>query len=414
MKFDLDSWEEIITTLTRNKTRSLLTAFGVFWGIYMLVMLIGLSNGLKELMQNNFENSAQNTMYIMPNLTTKPYKGFQSERRWRMELADIDIIRKDVHEIDKICPVVMAWGDKATKNELESNINVNGTVPDYAHLEDPQLLYGRFINDIDIQEKRKVCVIGKQVYNDLYPDQNDPTGESIEIGGVYYQIIGVAMSEPNMSVGGPPARRVTLPITTSMSIYNMGNKIDILYISGKPSVQIATIQDKVSTILKETHHIDPTDEQAVTILNTQAIFSMVDSLFKGINSLSWLVGIGTLLAGVIGVSNIMMVTVRERTTEIGIRRAIGALPNDILVQVLLESVVLTILSGLIGVTLAVLSLQGVESIVNSDRLFPINFQVSFWLAIGTSLALVLLGLVAGLAPAYRAMSINPIAAIQDE
>ena len=413
MRFDWNTWEEILTTLTRNKTRSLLTAFGVFWGIFMLIVLIGLGSGLRSLMGANFEGAAQNTLYVMSGPTTKPYKGFQTDRYWDLVDTDMDKLQNGVPEIDKICPIGMRW-ETATFNEFMISANILGTIPDYAALEEQELSYGRFINEIDLHEARKVCVIGKRIYGDLFGGKGDPTGKSIEIKGVYYQVIGVANAEPSINIGGNASHRITIPITTMQSIYNMGNKLNFFFLNAKDDVIITDIQDKIGLILKEEHYIDPTDDQAITFLNSQAMYSMINNLFKGINSLSWLVGFGTLLAGVIGVSNIMMVTVRERTTEIGIRRAIGALPRDILTQVLLESIVLTIISGLVGIVMAVLVLTGVESGVNADRLIPVDFQVSFGLALSTCLALIILGGLAGLAPAYRAMAINPIDAIQND
>jgi putative ABC transport system permease protein len=272
---------------------------------------------------------------------------------------------------------------------------------------------GRFINHIDVKERRKVCVIGKQIYETLFPDSSNPCGKFINVNGIYYQVIGVNTSSGNMSVNGWPPTTITIPFSTMQQNYNFGNKIQLLCYTARPQHSIKDIQARIEPILKKAHLIHPDDKQAVLNVNAEALFSMVDNLFKGIEILSWMVGLGTLLAGAIGVSNIMMVTVKERTTEIGIRRAIGAKPRDIMSQILSESMVLTILAGMTGISFAVFVLQMLE-IGTAQSEMPANFQISFWMAIGACIILLLLGMLAGLAPAYRALAIKPIEAIRDE
>ena len=216
-----------------------------------------------------------------------------------------------------------------------------------------------------------------------------------------------------MSVGGPAEESVTLPFTTMQKMYNMGNKISLLCITAKAGYKVADLQDHIEQTVKRAHFISPKDKQAVIMVNAEAMFNMMDNLFSGIRILSWMVGLGTLLAGAIGVSNIMMVTVKERTSEIGIRRAIGARPKDILLQIITESIVLTAISGLAGITFAVLLLQGLETGVSQSGNVT-QFQISFWMAVGTTGLIMILGVFAGLAPAYRAMAIKPIDAIRDE
>lgn len=414
MKFDLNSWEEIFITLARNKSRSLLTAFGVFWGIFMLIILIGLGNGLRDVMENNFKSSNQNSSFIMPRRTSKAYKGLQKGRYWELENKDIQRL-EDIPGVNIACPVIQSWGKKASYEEFSSDIFIMGTEPSYDIIEHQNITSGRFINDIDLSEARKVCVIGKQVYNDLFPNGKNAVGEFIQIQGVYFQIIGVInSSNSGVSMGGDPQQQITLPISTMQAIYNRGDKLDFIAVSGNKEKPMSELQKEIETTIKNGHFIDPTDTEAIFFLNTEAMFNMVNSLMKGVNLLIWLVGLGTLMAGIIGVSNIMMVTVKERTTEFGIRRAIGALPQDILGQIILESIVITILSGTAGLAIGVLTLSGVESIINQIKETEFTFQVSFWLAIGTFLALIGLGILAGMAPAYRALSIKPIDAIREE
>ena len=413
-RIDIDRWEEILITITRNKTRSLLTAFGIFWGIFMLVALMGGSQGIQEMMSSNFQGFATNSGFSGSNQTSKAYKGFRKGRYWDLDLNDVERIRRAIPEIDILTPSNAQWGIKATYDKRESNsCSMKGIFPEYAQIETPTLTMGRFINHIDVKERRKVCVIGKQIYETLFPDGSNPCGKFINVNGIYYQVIGVNTSSGNMSVNGWPPTTITIPFSTMQQNYNFGNKIQLLCYTARPQHSIKDIQARIEPILKKAHLIHPDDKQAVLNVNAEALFSMVDNLFKGIEILSWMVGLGTLLAGAIGVSNIMMVTVKERTTEIGIRRAIGAKPRDITSQILSESMVLTILAGMTGISFAVFVLQMLE-IGTAQSEMPANFQISFWMAIGACIILLLLGMLAGLAPAYRAMAIKPIEAIRDE
>ena len=412
-RIDIDRWEEIFLTITRNKTRSFLTAFGVFWGIFMLVALMGGSQGIRGMMTSNFEGFATNSGFTGSNQTSKAYKGFRKGRYWQLELKDVERIQKSVPGIDILTPSNAQWGIKATYDKNQKSCSMKGVYPEYAQIETPTLTMGRFINHIDIKERRKVCVIGKEVYETLFPNGNNPCGTFINVNGIYYQVIGVNTSAGNMSVNGWPPNTITIPFTTMQQNYNFGNEIQLLCYTARPGYSIKDIQTRIEPILKQAHMIHPEDKQAILNVNAEALFSMVDNLFKGIDILSWMVGLGTLLAGAIGVSNIMMVTVKERTTEIGIRRAIGAKPRDIMSQILSESMVLTTLAGMAGISFAVFVLQILE-IGNAQSEMPAHFQISFWTAIGACVILLILGMLAGLAPAYRAMAIKPIEAIRDE
>ena len=413
MRIDIDTCEEILITITRNKTRSLLTAFGVFWGIFMLVALIGGGQGMQDMMKKNFEGFATNSGFLAAQKTGEAYKGFRKGRQWELESIDIERLRSQVKELEVITPNVAKWGSKAIYKDKKYDCSVKGLYPDYQEIETQEMQYGRFINNVDIREARKVCVIGKRVYESLFKPGEDPCGKDIQVDGIYYRVIGMSSSEGNMNIQGNASEAVTLPFTTMQQAYNLGGKVDVACFTVKPGVKVSDIQPKMEQIIKTAHFIAPNDKQAVMYLNAEAMFSMMDNLFIGIRILIWMVGLGTLLAGAIGVSNIMMVTVKERTTEIGIRRAIGAKPKDILQQILSESMVLTTIAGMCGISFAVLVLQGLEMGVNSGG-GNAHFQVSFGLAVGTCLLLIALGVLAGLAPAYRAMAIKPIEAIRDE
>lgn len=413
---DIDRWEEILITITRNKTRSILTAFGVFWGIFMLVTLIGGGNGMQNMMSRAFRGFATNSCFILSENTSEAYKGFRKGRHWNLTVQDVSILRSSIKDIAHITPVLFGgWGENNTVyGDKAYKAGVKGVYKEYENIEAQNMSFGRYINDVDINEQRKVCVIGTRVYDALFKKGEDPTGKYIRVDGIYYQVIGVASGTSNISIGGNAEEMVTLPFTTMQNTYRTGNRVDIIGITGKPNVTISNIEKQTETIVKQNHMIAPNDAQAVFILSMEKMFKQFDNLFMGIHLLIWIVGLGTLFAGVIGVSNIMMVTVRERTGEIGIRRAIGARPIDIMRQILSESMVLTCISGMMGICFAVLVLQVVNVGISTTNGYDAGFQISFGTAIGATLILLTLGSLAGLAPAFRAMSIKPIEAIREE
>ena len=414
--FDTDTFREILDSIVRNRSRSLLTGFGVFWGVFMLMLLTGGGQGLKDLLVQNFEGFAQNTCIVATSTTTKPYKGFKKGRTWNLEYSDVDRLKAMVPELETVSPSVSLWGKSVTRDEnTSSRAVVKGARADYANIETPKIKYGRWINDADNLQERKVCVIGKRVYEELFPEGGSPLGERISIDGSYYTVIGVDWRDSGgISINGRASDAVTIPINQARKAYNLGNTVHLLCFTAKEGITMSDITPRVREIIARQHYIEPTDEQAMFLLNTQLIFGIVDNLFKGINFLIWLIGLGTLLAGVIGVSNIMMVSVKERTTEIGIRRAIGATPRQILGQIISESIVLTLVAGMIGIVFSVLILSGVELAMTTDGVLKAAFQVPFGTAVLAALLLTVLGVLAGLMPALRAMQIKPVDAMRDE
>ena len=412
MRIDIDTCEEILITITRNKTRSLLTAFGVFWGIFMLVALIGGGQGMQEELKSQFEGFATNSGFIAAQKTSEAYKGFRKGRWWDLEMEDVDRVR-NVDGVALATPSIALWGQVAVYGDNKYDCSVKGLYPEYEQIEHQEMTYGRFINDVDIKESRKVCVIGKRVYESLFKPGEDPCGKYVRVNGIYYRVIGMCSSEGNVNIQGQASEAITLPFSTMQQTYNLGKKLHVVCFIMKPGVKVKDVQPEVERLVKAAHYIAPDDKQAVMLLNAEAMFSMMDNLMIGVRFLIWMVGLGTLFAGAIGVSN-MMVTVKERTTEIGIRRAIGARPKDILQQILSESMVLTTIAGMAGISFAVFVLQILEKAANDPGVIKTHYQVSFGLAIGTCILLIALGVLAGLAPAYRAMAIKPIEAIRDE
>ena len=414
IRIDSDQWGEIYDSLTRNKTRTFLTAFGVFWGIFMLVLLMGGGKGLESMLAENFSGFATNSGFVGSSRTSEPYKGFRKGRWWSMDIDDVERIRQSVSEVDIVTPLISKWGCTAMNDSKQMSVTVKGIHPEYDVIENPEIKFGRSINKVDISLGRKVCILGSRIVEELYIGDDNPCGKFIQIDGVFYKIVGISgKGSGGMSINGNPETSVIIPFTTIQKAYNRGKKIDLLCFTARKGYNISEVQDKVESILKRFHSISPTDTQAVIKVNAEAIFNMIDSLFNGVSILVWLIGLGTLISGAIGVSNIMVVTVKERTTEIGIRRAIGATPTDILTQIMSESIVLTLIAGFSGITFAVLCLQGLENIAHETSPES-SFQISFGIAVGATLMLATLGIISGLAPAFRAMAIKPVDAMREE
>jgi len=419
MLFDSDRFTEIWVTISRNKVRSLLTGFGVFWGIFLLIVMMGAGTGMQRGMLKNLEGFATNTCIVGAEPTSEPYKGFQKGRRWTIHNRDFEILKQSIPELDVLSPMVFAdrgAGDNVIHGEHSGSYNVRGLHPNYQLIESPFITKGRFINDMDISLKRKVCVIGKDVYNEIFPTKTDPVGEYLRVSGVYYQIVGVASGMSNVSIGGRTSSSVLIPFTTLQQVNNSGDEIDILSATAKPNCSAKTVEEKMKTILKANNSISPTDNQAVFGFNLEEVFNMFKYLFLGIAILIWIVGSGTLIAGIVGVSNIMMVTVKERTKEIGVRRALGAKPITIVMQIMSESLLLTAIFGLLGLTLGILTLYlaDVYWIQKAENLFLTDPMVSFGTAVSSTIILLFCGLIAGYIPTLRALQIKAIDAIREE
>ena len=416
MKFDIDRYKEIVDTLSRNRSRTLLTGFGIFWGIFMLLIMLGGGDGLKSILNQNFEGFASDAVIVGSSRTTKPYGGFKRDRYWYMDKTDIAAIKTLIPESDIVTMMDADWGGNLTYADKSYNGIIKGLTYEYAGVESPQMMFGRWINEVDCSQERKVCVIGKQVWSNLFPDGEDPTGKYINVKNSYFQVIGVDNRSGGININGNPDQSVVIPYPLMDKMNNRGGRFDIICMTAKAGADSEVMQEKVRSLLSRRHSIAPDDKQAIMMLDTRKLFKIVENLFKGVNILVILVGLGTLLAGAIGVSNIMMVTVKERTTEIGIRRAIGATPKMILSQIITESIGLTILAGMMGILFSVLLLWGAGNIVSSlpgiDN--PVSFQIGFWTGIAVLLLLVMLGVLAGLAPAIRAMEIKPVDAMRDE
>lgn len=419
--FDRDKWSEIISSLKSNKLRTFFTAFGVFWGIFMLIIMLGSGNGLRNAIFDGMGDFATNSAIMFTRQTTMPYKGFPRGRFWLFHTADMEGLKKSIPEIDQLAPRLQPWGGNGGNNVVygikTGAYNITGDYPAINMIDPVNILEGRFLNEIDLQHKRKVAVIGNRVRDELFKTGNPVLGEYIRINGVYYQVVGVF--EPknrNINFGGDKDKSIFIPFTTMQVSYNMGDDVHYFLVTAKVGKSASMVEEKCLKLLAEWNHIHPDDEQAFGHFNLEKEFKKMNGLFLGIRILIWIVGTGTLLAGVIGVSNIMVIIIKERTKEIGVQRAIGATPWRVISQVITESVTLTIIAGSFGLVLGVFLLEMLNKalVAGGDSEMFKNPEVDIKVAFTALIILIISGIIAGLIPARKAVSMKPVDALRYE
>jgi len=421
--FDLDRWQQIYSVLKNNKVRTFLTAFGVFWGIFMLMIMLGAGAGLKNGITAGVGDFATNSFFMWTQRTTVSYKGFPKGRYYNFKTSDIKAISDNVPGVEYIAPKLQAGSYQGGDNNIVRGLRsgaftINGDYPDFNKIDPVAMIQGRFINNLDVNENRKVAAIGRRVKEELFDEDEDPIGQYIRINGVYFQVIGVFKPlNPNISFGGDKERSVVVPFSTFQQVYNYGDVVGFFAITAKSGTSVTEVEEATINLIKRRHNIAPDDERAVGHVNIEKEYKKMMGLFTGIDVLIWIVGIGTLLAGVIGVSNIMLIVVRERTKEIGVQRAIGATPANIISQIITESATLTLLAGYVGLVIGVLLVEGLNFAIESggaeEQMFR-HPEIDFNIAIAALLILVLFGMLAGILPAKRAVNIKPIEALRDE
>lgn len=415
--FDLDRWQEIIQVLKKNPLRTFLTAFGVFWGILMLVIMLGAGKGLENGVTADFGGTVTNSFYVWAQRTSKPYMGMQPGRRFNYNNADAEFL-KTIPELETVCPRNQVGGyrsvNSVTRGKKTGAFNVMGDYPDYIKIDPKPITAGRFINDLDIKEKRKVVVIGEYVKDLLFDKDENPLGEFVNVNGVYFTVVGVFASAGTSERSREETKTLHIPFTTFQKAFNYGNIVGFFAITSKKEIPASVAEEKVIAALKARHKIAPEDKLAIGHFNLEKEFNKINGLFVGINYLVWFVGIFTLIAGVIGVSNIMLIVVKERTKEIGIRRAIGAPPISIISQIILEAVILTAVAGYFGLVLGVGLLELVSTAIGEGAGNFKNPEVDFNVAISAIVILVFAGALAGLMPANRAVSVSTVDALRSE
>ncbi len=417
---DKDQWQEIWAVLSKNKLRTILTAFGVFWGIFMLVIMLGAGKGLENGTKSMMSGWASNSMFMWTQGTSLAYGGFDKGRYFEMDNADVEAIKAYIPEVKYVAPRNQLGGWRGSNNVTRGTktgaFDLYGDTPDYAKIQVTDLMMGRQINLKDLEEKRKIAVIGKIAYENLFEKGEDPLGKYIQCQGVNFKVVGVFKSfgaDPERAES--QERSIFVPFTAFQQAFNLGNKVGWMAITGKDNVDIDFLFQKVTGLLKRRHSISPNDQRAFGSWNLGSQFRKFSGLFLGIKMLSLVVGTLTLLAGAIGVSNIMLIIIKERTKEIGIRRALGATPWSIIKQILLEALFLTSLSGFLGMIAGVWALEGANSIMTRMDATSMYFrqpEAELQIVLLSLLILVIAGILAGIIPAKRAIDVKPVDALR--
>lgn len=416
--FKADTWDEIFSSINKNRVRTILTVIGVLWGIFVYIAMSGAAKGLDNGFERQFESVAMNSLFAWSQSTSKPYKGFKTGRRIQLKLSDVEVLKKRVPEIQYIAPrnaTGVFGGSPAltVRGQKSGNYNVYGDFPVYTKIATKKIFdQGRFINQSDIDFDRRVCIIGERTKRELFDDSEEAVGSFLRINGIYFRVVGVHKFVPGG--GFESDGDIFIPFTTFNKLYNKADGVDFMSIAAFDDADIIQVEKDVKTVLKSIHQVDPTDERAFGSFNLGEVFGRIKGFANGLTFLSLVIGIATILAGVIGIGNILLISVKERTKELGVRRALGATPSEVRNLILLESVFLTVISGVMGIILG----AGTLSLVNrltKDTDFPYtNPTVPIPYVLGALVLMVVLGTLIGLIPAQRAVSIRPIEALREE
>lgn len=412
--FDSDKWQEIYYALRSNPLRTFLTALSVSLALFMLVLMVGGGNALRHSVFHGFKNFHFNSAFLWTRPTSKPYKGFKKGRRFNFNNADILALKKGVPEIDLLAPRINAWGNNTVVRGKETGaFNILGDFPDWNKLDPYVIKDGRFINDVDILSQRKVVAIGERVVEELFKKEENPIGDYIKINNIYFKVVGVFKSQKPGGQAENENKNIHMPFTTLQKVYNYKNVVGWFGITTKEGYSMASVERKAIQFLKYRHDIHPDDNRAIGHVNVEEEFKKIDGLFNGIDLIIWIVGLGTLLTGIIGVSNIMFVIVRERTKEIGIKRAIGATPIKIVGQIIWEAIILTFLAGFGGLIFGIFIIEMAGSAVanSGSQFIP---SVNPGMAISSLIIIVVTGALAGFFPARKAIKVKPIDALRFE
>jgi len=414
----LDYFEEILSTLRQNKLRAIMTGFSVAWGIFMLIILLGSGRGLQNGMEFNFRGSATNAIWINSGETAESFEGFRKGRRIQFTNEDYDMIKHELSGISNISGRMYLYSSAPLTYKNEFGVyTITCVMPEYLGIEILDMKKGRFINKIDIDQFRKVIVLSQPIVDILFKDE-DPMGKFIKVGSIQFQVVGVFQDYQQAD-----AKKVFLPLSTAQRVFNGGNRIRNLAVTTTSTTveENKKIEEEIRKILARRHRFAESDSKAIFIWNTLEHFKQAQGVFAGIRMFVWIIGIMTIIAGIVGVSNIMIILVKERTKEIGIRKAIGATPWSIIRLVLSESVFITAIAGFFGmlfgmgvlhlVNMALVSAAEGNPMVN--RIFY-NPSADFSVAVTAAIVLVLAGLMAGFIPARKASAIKPIEALHDE
>ncbi|MBT7849911.1 MAG: ABC transporter permease [Flavobacteriaceae bacterium] len=409
--FDRDTWQEVYDSMSKNKLRTGITMVGVWWGILLLITLLGAARGMENSFNRLFGDFATNSVFVWGQSTSKPFKGFQEGKRVKLKLSHAKKIEENVEGIEFVVPRNRNQA-LVVRNFLSGSFSINGDYPLLDKVQKKRLLKGRFINQNDIDGKKKVAVISEDIYKQLFEKDEEAIGQYIQMNSINFTVIGVSQNG-NANMG--PSSDIHIPFTTFQQIYNQGDTIGWLMITGKPEYNIKQIEEDAKLLLRNLNKVHPKDKRAFGSFNLGKEFAKITGFLKGMQFLTWFVGIATLIAGVFAIGNILLITVKERTKEIGVRRALGATPFEIKRQIVVEAVFLTLVAGFLGIISGGWMLIAADSAWGQgDDATLVNASVSIAVIFVALLLLVTLGTLIGLIPASKATSIKPIEALREE
>ena len=409
--FDRDTWQEVYDSLTKNKLRSILTMVGVWWGILLLIGLLGSARGLENSFNRLFGNFATNSVFVWGQSTGMPFKGFQEGRRVQLSLSDAIKIEENVKGIEFVVPRNITRS-LVIHGFLSGTYGIYGDYPLLDQVQKKKMLYGRFINQSDIDDNKKLVVISESIYKQLFEKDEEAVGEYIQVNGINFRVVGIF---DNNTMSGGPQADMHIPFTTFQQVYNQGDRIGWMMITGKPEFNITQLEKDAKLLLKNLNNIHPEDKRAFGSFNLGKEFGKLTGFLTGMQFLTWFVGIATLIAGVFAIGNILLITVKERTKEIGVRRALGATPYEIKRQIVVEAVFITLLAGLLGIISGGWILILIDSLAGQGPdATLVNASVSIAIVFVALVILIILGTLIGLIPAFKATSIKPIDALREE
>ncbi len=410
--FDRDTWQEIYGSIRKNKLRTGITIIGVMWGIFLLIVLLGAARGVENNFNKLFGSFATNSVFVWAQSTSKPFKGFQEGKGITLKMRDLESIKSEIEGLEFVVPRHQTQA-MAIKDFQSGTFGIYGDYPELDKVQKKDLVYGRFINQNDMENRKKVCVLEEEIYKQLFEKDEYPIGEYIKLNDINYQVVGM-YKEGQVRTGGPQGN-IHIPFSTFQQVYNRGDSMGWMMITGKPEYDIKQIEADVKLLLKNLHRVHPEDNRAFGSFNLGERMEKVTGFLKGMQFLTWFVGIATLIAGVFAIGNILLITVKERTKEIGIRRALGATPWEIKRQIILESVFLTGVAGALGIIFGGLVLMLIDSTVGQGPDAALtNPTVDIPVILIAVMTLVILGTLIGLIPAQTAVSIRPIEALREE
>jgi putative ABC transport system permease protein len=410
--FDSDTWQEIYDSIRKNKVRTSITIIGVLWGIFLLVVLLGAARGMENGFNKLFGNFATNSVFVWTQSTDTPFKGFQEGRRFSLTMNDIEVLKSEYIDEIKLLAPRNQTNNLVIKDFKSGNFKVSGDYPILDQIQKKQLLYGRFLNENDISSIAKVAVISEDMYKQLFDKDELPIGQYIKINSISYKVIGVYKPSNTIDFDRDCAY---IPFSTFKKVYNTANKVDWMMITAHEGTDIEQMERDVLLTLKGLHKVHPDDERAFGSVNLGKEIGKVTGFITGMQFLTWFVGIATLIAGVFAIGNILLITVKERTKEIGIRRAIGATPKSIRQQIVLESVFLTTVAGMLGIIFGSFVLFIIDTAFGQgEDAALVNPTVDIPIILIAFVTLIVLGTLIGLIPAHMATVVKPIEALREE